>query len=126
MKLLPWSVPPRLPCWQSQSVRLTASLSWVLATVLAAICASYFVVKECPTYIVGVSKDPSALVRAPISCYEAVDYTWHDIFSMKELISEPFDLIDDLAGHGYIHLKESAAWIQSSLVDDCSSDWFPL
>ena len=57
--------------------------------------------------IVGVSKDPDRLLKEPISCDKAVDYTNEDVFSMKEYQDEPFDVIIDLASGGWTPVLES-------------------
>jgi len=64
------------------------------------------------TFIAGVSKDPKRLLKQPISCNVALDYTQNDPYNLenwkKQHISEPFDTIVDLAGGGWICLLEQS------------------
>jgi len=56
------------------------------------------------SYIVGVSSSPERLLQPPLLYDRAFDYTVSDIFSMNEFYEDPFDVIIDLAGGGWVKL----------------------
>lgn len=52
------------------------------------------------SYVVGTSRSPERLLKAPISVDKAIDYTQEDVWTMQEFIDEPFDAVVDFAlGH---------------------------
>jgi NADPH:quinone reductase-like Zn-dependent oxidoreductase len=57
--------------------------------------------------VVGVSRDPERLVKAPLSCHKAIDYTKEDVFSIQEYQDNPFDTILDLASGGWSNINDS-------------------
>lgn len=60
-------------------------------------------------YIAGVSSDPEYLMKAPISCHHALDYTENDILDLNEWGSDiPFDVIVDLGGSLWPRLLEQS------------------
>lgn len=61
------------------------------------------------SYVVGSSNSPKSLLSEPILCNEAVDYTQEDVFSLDRFKKDPFDVIVDLAGHGYSKLENNVA-----------------
>ena len=61
------------------------------------------------SYVVGSSKSPERLERAPISCDKAIDYTEEDVWTMKDFIDKPFDVIIDLASGSWPRLVEDSA-----------------
>mmetsp|Transcript_3 Transcript_3/g.4 ORF Transcript_3/g.4 Transcript_3/m.4 type:complete len:396 (+) Transcript_3:90-1277(+) len=52
-------------------------------------------------YVCGVSSDPQRLLKAPLYCDDAVDYTKESVFEMKKYQEDPFDTIIDLASGGW-------------------------
>lgn len=58
------------------------------------------------SFIAGVSKSPDRLLKAPLLCDKAFDYTCEDPFSSEELKNNPFDVIVDLASGGWPRLLE--------------------
>lgn len=63
-------------------------------------------------YIAGVSREPETLLKEPLSCNDAIDYTKKDIYdfqSWKEInVIQKFDTIVDLSGGGYLRLLEQS------------------
>jgi len=49
------------------------------------------------SFIAGVSKNPDRLLEKPLLCDVAIDYTKENIWTKKEFLNEPFDVIFDLA-----------------------------
>lgn len=66
--------------------------------------------------VVGVSRSSDLLLKPPISCDEAVDYTTTDVFSVEEFIQNKFDVIVDLAGGGFGRLEECIRGHESLIV----------
>ena len=73
------------------------------------------------SFVVGVSMTPDRLLKEPISCDGALDYTKQDIFEAAEYQKEPFDTILDLSGHGYARLQECVAQDKPLIVKTGSS-----
>jgi NADPH:quinone reductase-like Zn-dependent oxidoreductase len=59
------------------------------------------------TYLVGVSKTPDRLLKAPLNYDKAIDYTKQDPFIVEEFKDNPFDVVVDLAGGSWLRLIES-------------------
>jgi NADPH:quinone reductase-like Zn-dependent oxidoreductase len=72
------------------------------------------------SYIVGVSKNRERLIRSPINCDDAIDYTTTDVYSIEKFQKEPFDTIFDFAGGGYKHLEDSMKLGQPPIVKPAS------
>mmetsp|Transcript_14435 Transcript_14435/g.22546 ORF Transcript_14435/g.22546 Transcript_14435/m.22546 type:complete len:454 (+) Transcript_14435:93-1454(+) len=74
-------------------------------------------------YIVGVGKDTDRLVRPPISCHDAFDYTnqaqdpW---WSTVEWQDQPFDVVVDLAGGAWEKLQQQAKHGEKMIVKPAS------
>merc|ERR1711965_89603 len=49
------------------------------------------------SFLAGVSSDTDRLLGKPILCDAAVDYTKEDVWTKKEFLKEPFDVVIDLA-----------------------------
>lgn len=58
--------------------------------------------------VVGVSCDPERLLRPPLLCHEAVDYTKENVFESVKYQNDPFDTIIDLACGGWPQLVDGA------------------
>jgi NADPH:quinone reductase-like Zn-dependent oxidoreductase len=58
------------------------------------------------SYICGVSNDAERLLRAPLSCDDAIDYTEDIVFDSKKYQEDPFDTIIDLASGGWPQLVQ--------------------
>jgi len=58
-------------------------------------------------YVCGISCSPERLLKAPISCDKAIDYTQEDPFSIDEFKKDPFDVVVDLASGGWLHLIQA-------------------
>jgi len=56
------------------------------------------------SYVCGVSSDPKRLLKAPLNCDDAIDYTEENVFELKKYQEEPFDTIIDLASGGWPEL----------------------
>lgn len=64
-------------------------------------------------FIAGVSREPERLLKKPISCDNALDYTKNDVYSFKEWeksnqLGQKFDTVVDLAGGGWLQLLEQS------------------
>ena len=70
--------------------------------------------------IVGVSRSPDRLLEAPLHYDEAIDYTKEDVFTSDKFRKEPFDVIIDLAGGGWLRLEEETAKGQPLIVKPAS------
>lgn len=68
--------------------------------------------KQGASYLAGVSATPERLLRPPLGYDEALDYTKQDPFSLEEYeTDEPFDVVVDLAGGGWLRLAERKAGV---------------
>ena len=59
------------------------------------------------SYICGVSRAPERLLKSPLSCDDAVDYTQENIYESQKYQQEPFDTIIDLACGGWPELVQN-------------------
>lgn len=59
--------------------------------------------------VVGVSSQPNNVTSTPISADECIDYTKDDVFSMERFQEQKFDVLVDLAGHGFAQLEKQAS-----------------
>lgn len=60
------------------------------------------------SFVCGVSRDPDRLLKAPLQCDRAIDYTKENVFEMKEFQEQPFDTLIDLACGGWLQLHQSS------------------
>jgi 2-methylene-furan-3-one reductase len=58
------------------------------------------------SYVAGVSRSPDRLLKDPLNLDDAIDYTTTDIFTLEKYQKDKFDVIVDLAGHGYARLQQ--------------------
>ena len=63
-------------------------------------------------YIAGVSSDPARLMKEPISCDNALNYTERDVFDFGEWknvgVDQKFDTVIDMAGGAWLQLLEQS------------------
>jgi NADPH:quinone reductase-like Zn-dependent oxidoreductase len=68
-------------------------------------------------YVAAASHEPDRMMREPLSCDNALDYTQKDVYDFTEWkkvgVDEKFDTVIDLSGGGWLRLMEQ----QSSKVD---------
>lgn len=61
------------------------------------------------SYVCGISRSPDRLLKEPLSCDEAIDYTKEDVLESTKFHKEPFDTIIDLWASGmWLRLVENA------------------
>lgn len=72
------------------------------------------------SYVAGVSQNTERLLRKPIQCDDAIDYTTTDVFSLEKYQQEKFDTIYDFAGGGYQRLEECAQRNEPLIVQPAS------
>ena len=72
------------------------------------------------SYIVGVSRSTDLLLKFPILCDEAIDYTTTDIFSLEKFKQKKFDTVVDLAGGGFGRLEECIKRNEALIVKPAS------
>ena len=72
------------------------------------------------SFIAGVSKSKNRLLKSPLSCDKAFDYTCEDPFSSEEFMKKPFDVIVDFASGGWPRLLEDARQRIPSIVKPAS------
>ena len=72
------------------------------------------------SYVCGVSCSPERLLKAPISCDKAIDYTKEDVFSVEEFRKDPFDVVVDFASGGWLQLIQSVKKKESLIVKSAS------
>ena len=73
--------------------------------------------------VVGVGSPQNCqnrLLRAPICCDRAIDYTSQNVFGMEEYQKEPFDVMIDLACGGWLRMKECVRQKQPLIVKSAS------
>lgn len=59
--------------------------------------------------LAGVSREPNRLLKKPILCDRALDYTQKDVYDFREWKNEDkFDTVVDLAGGGWLRLLEQS------------------
>merc|ERR1712232_493824 len=72
------------------------------------------------SFIVGVSRSPERLLKAPLSYDRAIDYTKEDPFSINEFKENPFDVVVDLSGGGWPRLLHDYEKGTKSIVKPAS------
>jgi NADPH:quinone reductase-like Zn-dependent oxidoreductase len=70
--------------------------------------------------IVGVSQSAERLLQPPLSYDKAVDYTKENVFLSEEFKNNPFDVILDLAGGGWLQLLDDFEKGAPSIVKPAS------
>eukprot|EP00550_Attheya_septentrionalis_P010259 CAMPEP_0198288676 /NCGR_PEP_ID=MMETSP1449-20131203/7098_1 /TAXON_ID=420275 /ORGANISM="Attheya septentrionalis, Strain CCMP2084" /LENGTH=380 /DNA_ID=CAMNT_0043986867 /DNA_START=151 /DNA_END=1293 /DNA_ORIENTATION=- len=73
------------------------------------------------SYIAGVSRNCSRLLEAPLAYDKAVDYTKEDPWSIPEWTENPFDVIIDLAGGGWLRILQGVKEKKKSIVKPASA-----
>lgn len=76
--------------------------------------------KHKDSFIVGVSCTPRRLLEPPLCYDKAFDYTVDDIFSMTEFLHDPFDVVLDLAGGGWMKLIHQQTTTNAIIVKPAS------
>lgn len=88
------------------------------------------------SFIAGVSENPERLLDKPILCDVAIDYNTEDVWTKKEFLEDPFDVIFDLASGQWPeivkHSKEKNSIMKSAkeggrfLTITADEPWFEL
>lgn len=68
------------------------------------------------SFICGVSETPQRLLKEPLNCDDAVDYTKENIYESRKYQENPFDTIIDLACGGWPHLMKNSRKNLPSIV----------
>jgi NADPH:quinone reductase-like Zn-dependent oxidoreductase len=58
------------------------------------------------SFVAGVARDAERLTADPLSCDVGVDYTKEDPYLRQDFLEEPFDVIMDFDGKGWLRLLE--------------------
>ncbi|KAL3913152.1 MAG: hypothetical protein SGARI_000798 [Bacillariaceae sp.] len=72
------------------------------------------------SYLVGVSRNPELLLKAPLNYDKAIDYTQQDPFAIEEFKENPFDVVVDLAGGSWLRLVQDVKSGERSIVKPAS------
>jgi len=73
------------------------------------------------SFIAGASRTPDRLLKSPLNYNRAIDYTKDDVFSLDEFKEDPFDVILDLAGGGWVKLNKDYTTGSKSIIKPASS-----
>jgi len=60
------------------------------------------------SYIAGLARDASRLVEKPICCDVGIDYTKEDPWTKSEFLEQPFDVVVDFAGTGWLRMLQDS------------------